>query len=73
MNIRSLPMQLKNLAQLRLQDYLHIPKVEDTIKYMWAEDWHEKRWPEFVAYNTSVDELQRGNLLEACPEFVTFV
>ena len=73
MNIRSLPIALKNLAELRLQDYLHIPKVQDTIKYMWAEDWHERRWTEFVKFNNKADELQRGNLLEVCPEFDTFV
>ena len=73
MNIRSLPTALKNLAQLRLQEYRDIPKVEDVIKYMWAEDWNEKRWPEFIAYNSKADELQRGELLKVCPEFSTFV
>lgn len=73
LNIRSLPIALKNLAQLRLQEYRDIPKVEDTIRYMWAEDWHEKRWPEFIAYNNKADELQRGELLKVCPEFSTFV
>lgn len=73
MNIRSLPIALKNLAQLRLAEYTHIPKVEDVIKYMWAEDWHEKRWQEFVDYNNKADELQRGNLLEVCTEFNGYV
>lgn len=73
MNIRSLPIALKNLAQLRLAEYRHIPKVEDVIKYMWAEDWHEKRWQEFVDYNNKADELQKGNLLEICSEFDGFV
>ena len=69
MNIRSLPIALKNLAELKLQPYMEIPKVQDIIRYMWAEDWHEKRWGEFVAYNTKIDELQRGELLDVCPEF----
>ena len=73
LNIRSLPVALKNLAKIRLMEWYHIPKVEDTIQYMWAEDWHDKRWPEFQAYNNSIDELQRGNLLDVCPEFKTFV
>ena len=40
---------------------------------MWAEDWYDKRWTEFVNFNNKADELQRGNLLEVCPEFDTFV
>lgn len=73
MNIRALPMALKNIAKMKLVDYYHIPKVEDTIKYMFAEDWHEQRWSEFVAYNTKTDELQKMNLLDVCPEFKGFV
>ena len=73
MNVRSLPIALKNLAQLRLEEYRDIPKVNDLIKYMWAEDWYDKRWTEFVNFNNKADELQRGNLLEVCPEFDTFV
>jgi hypothetical protein len=73
MNIRALPTELKTQAENSLKDYLHIPKVSDTIKYMWAEDWHDKRWKEFVAFNTKADELQKGNLLEVCPEFVGYV
>ena len=73
MNIRTLPHELKVMAENSLQGYLHIPKVSDTIKYMWAEDWHEKRWKEFVAFNTKADELQKGNLLEVCPEFTGYV
>ena len=73
MNVPSLPMALKNLAQLRLEEYRDIPKVNDLIKYMWAEDWYEKRWTEFVAFNNKADELQRGNLLDVCPEFMDYV
>jgi MoaA/NifB/PqqE/SkfB family radical SAM enzyme len=73
MNIRVLPETLKHLAQKRLQPYLDIPKVADTIKYMWAEDWHEKRWKEFVDFNMKADELQKGNLLDVCPEFKSYV
>jgi len=74
MNIRSLPEELKRLATARLKDWRHIPKVEDTIKYMWSEDWHERRWSEFLAFNAKTDELQRGGkLTEVCPEFIKYV
>ena len=39
-------------------------KVEAVIRYMWAEDWHEKRWQEFVDYNNKTDELQKMKLLD---------
>lgn len=73
MNIRVLPMALKNIAQMKLAEYRHIPKVEDTIKYMFAEDWHDKRWQEFVDFNIKTDDLQKGSLLDACPEFKGFL
>ena len=73
MNIRALPKELKQQAELSLENYHHIPKVVDTIKYMWAEDWHEKRWSEFVAFTSVTDDLQKGNLLEVCPEFKEFI
>jgi len=69
MNIRVLPKELKQLAEEKLQPWLHVPKVEDTIKYMWAEDWHSQRWTEFVEFNLKTDDLQKGHLLDACPEF----
>ena len=72
MNVPSLPNGSKNLAQLRLEEYRDI-QVNDPIKYMWAEDWHEKRYPEFVAFNNKADELQRGNSLDVCPEFMDYV
>ena len=73
LNIRVLPMELKNMAANSLAEYFHWPKVEDTIKYMFAEDWHEKHWEEFKAYNLKTDTLQKMNLLETCKEFNSFV
>ena len=72
-NIRSLPKELKQLAEQNLQPYLDIPKVADCIKYMWSEDWYEKRWKEFVDFNTKTDDLQKGNLLDVSPEFKPYV
>ena len=72
-NIRTLPTDLKQMAEQRLQNYLDIPKVADCIKYMWAENWYDKRWQEFVDFNNTVDQLQKGNLLEVCPEFTNYI
>ena len=64
---------LKQLAEKRLEPYLDIPKVSDCIKYMWAEDWHKDKWQEFIDYNMKTDELQKGKLLDVCPEFKNYV
>ena len=73
MNIQLLPKELKQLAQDNLEQYKHWPKVEDVIKYMWTEDLHAEHWKEFVDYNLKMDELQRGKLLDACPEFEGYI
>jgi len=73
LNIRVLPTELKNMAANSLAEYFHWPKVEDVIKYMFAEDWHEKHWEEFKAYNLKTDKLQKMNLLDTCKEFNGFV
>jgi hypothetical protein len=72
-NIRTLPTDLKQIAEKRLENYLDIPKVSDCIKYMWAENWHKDKWQEFIDYNMKTDELQKGNLLDVCPEFKNYV
>lgn len=73
MNIQVLPKELKQLAQDNLEQYRHWPKVDDVITYMWAENSHNDHWQEFVDYNLKMDELQRGNLFDACPEFINHI
>lgn len=68
LNIRCLPMQLKNLAQLRLMEYRDLPKVQGIIDYMWAEDWSSKL-PDFYKYTKALDESREENLFELVPEF----
>lgn len=73
LNVRVLPEELKQRAYEDLQNYSDWPRVTDALKYMMAEDWHEKYWSDFVAYNTKTDKLQDMALIEACPEFKDFV
>jgi MoaA/NifB/PqqE/SkfB family radical SAM enzyme len=73
MNIRSLPQELKEQAVINLLPYKEWPKVMDTLTYMRSEDWYEKRWKEFVDFNLRTDDLQKGNLLDACPEFKDYI
>lgn len=70
MNVRVLPHHLKTMAIMKLSPYVEKwPRVDDVLKYMNAEDWHSDCWQEFVDFNSKVDELQKGTLIDACPEF----
>lgn len=68
LNIRVLPKELKQLAEKRLQPYLHLEKVDGIIKYMWAEDWSNKL-DKFVSYTNSLDNSRNENLSTIVPEF----
>ena len=67
LNIRVLPNHLKEEAEKRLQPYLNLEKVSGIIKYMWAEDWHE-RWPDLVKYTTTLDASRKENIKDVVPE-----
>ena len=67
LNIRCLPTELKNLAQLRLMEYRDLPKVQGIIDYMWKEDWTEKL-PQFNSYTKELDQSRGQNLLDIVPE-----
>jgi hypothetical protein len=67
LNIRCLPAQLKNLAQERLQQYIHLPKVQGIIDYMWKEDWSDKL-DAFYDYTDKLDKSRKQNLYDIVPE-----
>jgi MoaA/NifB/PqqE/SkfB family radical SAM enzyme len=67
LNIRCLPMQLKNLAQIRLAQYTDLPKVQSVIDYMWKEDWSDKL-PQFYEYTKKLDESRGESLSTIVPE-----
>ena len=67
LNIRCLPMQLKNLAQIRLAQYTDLPKVQSIIDYMWKEDWSDKL-PQFYEYTKKLDESRGESLSTIVPE-----
>lgn len=73
MNIRVLPPELKKQAIEKLKPYEHWLKVVEIMNYMETEDWHDQHWHEFVDFNLKTDDLQKGNLLDACPEFKGFI
>jgi hypothetical protein len=68
MNIRVLPKELKELAVSRLQPYLTLPKVQDVINYMMAQD-DSQYLQEFFDYNNKLDELRDQNFFVLVPEF----
>jgi hypothetical protein len=68
MNIRVLPKELKELAVSRLQPYLTLPKVQDVINYMMAQD-DSQYLQEFFDYNNTLDKLRDQNFFVLVPEF----
>ena len=69
LNIRVLPKHLKEEAEKRLQPYLNLEKVSGIIKYMWAEDWHDKYYSKFINYTKALDKSRKQNILDYVEEF----
>jgi molybdenum cofactor biosynthesis enzyme MoaA len=68
MNIRVLPAELKKLAEEKLQSYLDLPKVKQTIKYMNDKDDSEFL-KEFFDYTITLDEMRNQDFFKLVPEF----
>ena len=71
LNIRILPQELKQLAEARLQPYLDLPKVKETINYMNAED-QSGELVQFLDYNNTLDFLRDQNFYDLVPEFKVY-
>lgn len=69
LNIRVLPIELKKLAEQRLQPYLYLEKIEGIINYMWSDDWSDKL-DKFISYTKALDKSRNENLITVVPEFV---
>lgn len=70
-NIQCLPHALKVQAEHSLQPYLHMEKVPDIIKYMWADDFTE-RLPEFYKFTHTIDANRGEDLFSLIPEFAQY-
>jgi hypothetical protein len=68
LNIQTLPIELKKLAEARLVDYLAWPKVKETITYMNAADT-SNHLTEFFDYTRAIDQSREEDLLDYVPEF----
>jgi len=68
LNVRVLPEHLKKQAAEKLKNYLHIPKMQGLIDYMFAEDWSSKL-EEFQNYTTALDQSRNQRLEEIIEEF----
>lgn len=68
LNIRSLPLELKELAKRRLQPYLKINKVQGIIDYMFAEDWNSKYWTKFKYYTLTLDKSREESIIDNVKE-----
>jgi len=71
LNIQILPKDLKLLAEQRLQPYLDLPKVKETINYMNAKDDSESL-VKFFSYNNTLDNLREQNFYDLVPEFKAY-
>lgn len=69
LNIKTLPLKIKEQVADSLQPYLNRQKVQQTIDYMMSEHWFDQYWPEFVAYTNELDRSRNENVLELIPEF----
>jgi hypothetical protein len=67
LNIQTLPIELKKLAEDRLVDYLDWPKVKETIAYMNATDTSD-HIDEFNKYTTTLDKLRDESISTHVPE-----
>ena len=63
-----MPHALKVQAEHSLQPYLHMEKVPDVIKYMWADDFTE-RLPQFYKFTRTIDASRGEDLFGLVPEF----
>ena len=68
LNIQTLPLELKKIAEERLVDYLEWPKVKETIAYMNSADT-SNYLTEFFDYTAAIDKSRNENLLDHIPEF----
>ncbi len=69
LNIRTLPLDLKNKAKESLEDWNDQIEVQEVISYMFKEDWTARYLSEFIDYTRAIDETRKENILSLIPEF----
>ncbi len=69
LNIRTLPLDLKNKAKESLEDWINQIEVQEVISYMLKEDWTGKYLSEFIDYTRAIDKTRNENILSLIPEF----
>ena len=67
LNIKLLPVDLKELARDRLQPFMHINRVNNIIDYMLSEDL-SSRLNEFKTYTIALDKSRNESILDLVPE-----
>lgn len=72
LNIRCLPLQLKQEAKERLADWSEHEEVSKIFKYMFKEDLHRTKFFEFQNYTQKLDKIRGQNLFELNSEFEEF-
>lgn len=67
LNIRVLPLDLKDEAAYRLSSYKNMEKIQGVIDYMYAEDW-SNRLDDFYRYTDVLDKSRNEKLADHVPE-----
>jgi sulfatase maturation enzyme AslB (radical SAM superfamily) len=67
LNIRVLPVELKELAKDKLQPYTHIDRVQGVIDYMLSKDL-STQIDEFKRYTIALDDSRNESILTVVPE-----
>ncbi len=66
LNVRVLPLHLKECVAEDLQKYIDKPKVQGLINYMMDEDWSQHT-DKFIEYTEHLDKTRKQNILDIAP------
>jgi molybdenum cofactor biosynthesis enzyme MoaA len=68
LNIRALPENLKIVAEAKLKEYMHVPRIDEIIKYMNSKDLSYD-YNHFVTYTNLLDRNRKLSFFSLVPEF----
>jgi hypothetical protein len=66
LNVRVLPLHLKECVAEDLQKYIDKPKIQGLINYMMDEDWSQHT-DKFIEYTEHLDKTRKQNILDIAP------
>lgn len=73
LNVKSLPLELKNKVSNMLTTYSYVKKINGLISYINSQDWYSTQWQNFCNYTKTLDMLRGQSLINAAPIFKNFI